>query len=134
MLYSLRLVLKLAPNTTVTSSIRDVTSTGDDILWSGSLAPGQDTDNEWKTYTINLTVTSSNQNLTLRISSLSTEEWGLGSVSLTPIANTWRGMRLDVISRLKIIGFSGLLRYPGGCFSSFYRWKIGIFEPHEPTP
>lgn len=47
--------------------------------------------------------------------------------------NTWRGMRLDVIQALQATNFHGLLRYPGGCFAPFYRWKIGLL-PHDSRP
>eukprot|EP01047_Picozoa_sp_COSAG01_P051666 COSAG01_NODE_5356_length_4313_cov_1.986711_3_plen_244_part_00 len=60
--------------------------------------------------------------------------WSLGSVSLTPVANTWRGLRLDVVNSLKATEFKGLFRYPGGCYAPFYRWKVGLLDADMRPP
>lgn len=38
----------------------------------------------------------------------------------------WLGMRQDVVDALKDLKFPGPLRYPGGCFAPFYRWKAAL--------
>ena len=38
----------------------------------------------------------------------------------------WLGMRQDVVDALKDLSFPGPLRYPGGCFAPFYRWKAAL--------
>ena len=78
-----------------------------------------------------LAVTTSNASLRLT----STAHWWLGSVSLSPANGTWNYMRADVVEALKRLNMSGgLLRYPGGCFSSFYRWKVGLVDPPDLQP
>lgn len=52
--------------------------------------------------------------------------------SLLPSDHFW-GMRRDVVAALKSINFTGPLRYPGGCFAPFYRWRDGLL-PLELRP
>jgi hypothetical protein len=52
--------------------------------------------------------------------------------SLLPSDNFF-GMRRDVVAALKALNFSGPLRYPGGCFAPFYRWRDGLL-PMELRP
>ena len=43
-------------------------------------------------------------------------------------------MRRDVIAALNRTRVKGLLRYPGGCFAPFYRWKVGLLDPDLRSP
>ena len=57
----------------------------------------------------------------------------VGVVSLLP-ADSFRGMRADVIRRLKEIGTS-VVRWPGGNFAGEYRWRDGsIADRDERAP
>lgn len=56
----------------------------------------------------------------------------LGAVSLMP-ADNFRGMRRDVIERMKELGIR-LLRWPGGNFSGEYHWKDGLLPREERAP
>eukprot|EP00041_Stephanoeca_diplocostata_P021695 m.509300 g.509300 ORF g.509300 m.509300 type:complete len:855 (-) comp21888_c2_seq22:3947-6511(-) len=108
---------------------------GTERVWSSAIP----IETSWETTVLHFTTSNANfTNVTLAITSDSVvaeqAEWWLGSVSLTPTANTWRGMRRDVIDALKATNFSGLLRYPGGCFAPFYRWKIGLQPPDLRPP
>ena len=47
------------------------------------------------------------------------------ATSLLP-ADHWLGMRRDVVDALRDLSFPGPLRYPGGCFAPFYRWKAAL--------
>jgi len=47
------------------------------------------------------------------------------ATSLLP-QNNFLGMRLDVVDSLADLKFQGPLRYPGGCYAPFYRWKDGL--------
>jgi hypothetical protein len=121
--YSLRLVLRGAPGVTVTASLGE---------WSkrfGAITAG------WSTVVAKFTASATSLNATLTIATGSAGgDWSLGSVSLTPVANTWRGMRVDVVDTLKSTGFKGLFRYPGGCYAPFYRWKVGLLDADMRPP
>lgn len=56
----------------------------------------------------------------------------IGSVSLMP-TNNFRGMRLDVIEKMKEIGIK-LLRWPGGNFAGEYYWKDGLLPRDKRAP
>ena len=47
------------------------------------------------------------------------------ATSLLPNDN-FMGMRLDAVDALADLLFSGPLRYPGGCYAPFYKWKNGL--------
>ena len=47
------------------------------------------------------------------------------ATSLLP-DDSFLGMRGDVVDALGDLGFKGPLRYPGGCFAPFWRWKDGL--------
>jgi hypothetical protein len=87
---------------------------------------------EWATSVANFSAPATDLNATLQLTAIG--EWWLGSVSLTPTTGVWRGMRLDVIENLKQTGFTGLFRYPGGCYAPFYRWKIGLLDADARPP
>ena len=44
-----------------------------------------------------------------------------------------RGFRKDVIAAMKELKLS-IVRWPGGCFASGYRWKDGVGKTRKPTP
>lgn len=50
-----------------------------------------------------------------------------GTLTLTAVSimpqSTFLGMRTDVVAQLAALNSTGTLRYPGGCFAPFYRWK-----------
>lgn len=56
----------------------------------------------------------------------------VGAVSMMPQDN-FRGMRPDVIGRMKELGIR-LLRWPGGNFSGEYHWKDGLLDREERSP
>ncbi len=56
----------------------------------------------------------------------------IGAVSLMP-ADNFRGMRRDVIDRMKEIGIR-LLRWPGGNFAGEYHWKDGLLPRNMRSP
>ena len=43
-------------------------------------------------------------------------------------------MRNDTVAALKATGFRGLMRYPGGCYAPFYRWKVGLLPADQQPP
>ena len=47
------------------------------------------------------------------------------ATSLMPDDN-FLGMRSDVVDAVGDLGFGGPLRYPGGCFAPFFRWKDSL--------
>ena len=56
----------------------------------------------------------------------------IGAVSLMPCDN-FRGMRTDVIARMKELGIR-LLRWPGGNFAGEYNWKDGLLPRNMRAP
>jgi alpha-L-arabinofuranosidase len=56
----------------------------------------------------------------------------IGAVSVQP-ADTFHGMRRDVVALLKELGV-GVLRYPGGCFAEDYQWQEGLLPVDERPP
>ena len=56
----------------------------------------------------------------------------IGAISLMP-TNNFRGMRPDVIEKMKEIGIK-LLRWPGGNFAGEYSWKDGLLPRDKRAP
>lgn len=129
-LYSLRLVMKGSSTTHVYVKLVD---DGGRTIHAVDLH--SEITSHWSTLVSNFTVKNgTTTNATLSIWSVGEADWGLGTVSLTEVHNTWRGMRKDVIAALKETGFKGLFRYPGGCYAPFYRWKIGLLDADRRPP
>ncbi len=136
--YSLRVVLK-APSkinavheapAAASKVMAKIVSSAGEVLFTASflVVPS----GEWATSIANFSAPATDLNATLQLTA--TGEWWLGSVSLTPTTGVWRGMRLDVVEKLKQTGFTGLFRYPGGCYAPFYRWKIGLLDADARPP
>lgn len=65
----------------------------------------------WTPFFLNFTAKTTCTNATLRVvSEGASADWWIGAVSMTEPANTWRGMRRDVVESLNATGFHGLLR------------------------
>ena len=127
--YSLRVVLKVAQQSSELAISASIDGGSGNML-NSSFTPAPN--GEWQSFVVNFTSKATELNATFSVQA--SGEWWLGTVSLEPTASTWRGMRLDVIDKLKAIGFNGLFRYPGGCFAPFYRWKIGLLDPDHRPP
>ncbi|MBE6658101.1 MAG: helix-turn-helix domain-containing protein [Ruminococcaceae bacterium] len=56
----------------------------------------------------------------------------IGAISLMPSKN-FRGMRVDVIEKIKEVGIK-LLRWPGGNFAGEYHWKDGLLPRNMRSP
>ena len=87
---------------------------------------------EWRMITLNFTAQHNSSNSTLVIVSNSSA-YSIGATSLRPI-NTFHGMRENTVNAMKSLGFSGLLRYPGGCFAPFYQWRNGLLPDLKRAP
>ncbi|MHB0961472.1 MAG: carbohydrate binding domain-containing protein [Pirellulaceae bacterium] len=68
----------------------------------------------------------------LEIASAEPGTFWIGAVSLQPADAFW-GMRRDVIDCLKRLK-PGTLRWPGGCYVEFYRWKEGLLPVDQRPP
>ena len=68
----------------------------------------------------------------LEIASAEPGTFWIGAVSLQP-ADAFSGMRRDVIDCLKRLK-PGTLRWPGGCYVEFYRWKEGLLPVDQRPP
>ena len=87
------------------------------------LPPGNSTLTD---YNFTSTVTLSNVSMLLVTAAGQTSgTLTLHSVSLLPVEGVFLSwMRADVVAQLGALGFSGPLRYPGGCFAPFYSdWR-----------
>jgi len=127
--YTLRLVLRGgAEDVAVAVTLADAGG----ALGTASFVAGA---GDWRTQEAVVVPARTSASVTLAITAArAASAWWLGSASLTRADRTWRGMRTDVIDSLKAIGFRGLLRYPGGCFAPFYRWKVGLLPADERPP
>jgi alpha-N-arabinofuranosidase len=104
---------------------------GDNVLAEQTLAAPQ---SEWKEMSIELKPTGSSDNAALQIIVQGKGTVWLDQVSLMP--KSWReagGCRPDLqqaIADLK----PPVIRWPGGCYASPYRWKDGIGPQHKRGP
>lgn len=87
---------------------------------------------EWQEFPLLLKPTASCQNAALQVGVVGTA--AIDQVSLMP--DTWRaagGFRLDLLDAIRGLR-PPVIRWPGGCFASPYRWKDGIGPQHERKP
>ncbi|MBN1347306.1 MAG: DUF1080 domain-containing protein [Phycisphaerae bacterium] len=88
----------------------------------------------WPIYNLELTPTRTDQNARLIIAAQSPRPWQLDFVSLTSsAAKAGGGFRPDLLQAVKDIKPT-IIRWPGGCFASIYRWKRAIGLQHERRP
>ena len=130
--YRLRLVLQSTDKAVVVNAALSDSLEGE--AWSGRFELSGTSG--WRTMTSTVRVPRTTLNATLRIGTRGggAGAWSLGAASLTP-SNAWRGvLRADVVERLRQTGFRGLLRYPGGCFAPFHRWRVGLLPPDLRPP
>lgn len=92
-----------------------------------SLAPGA-----WKELTAVVSAPNSAASNRLELSGQSAGPIWIGAVSLQP-TSAWHGMRRDVVALLKEIR-PGTLRFPGGCYAEFYRWRDGLLPVDQRPP
>lgn len=85
----------------------------------------------WQEIPIELKPTGSTESATLEISAPPSSRIWLDQVSLMP--ESWRaagGFRPDLLAA--VAGLKPpVIRYPGGCYASGYRWKDGIGPQHK---
>lgn len=87
---------------------------------------------EWTRYEVELTPSAADPDASLRVY---WEEPGaicFGAVSLMP-KNHFRGMRRDVIEKLRDLGVK-VLRWPGGNFAGEYNWMDGLLPADMRAP
>jgi len=84
---------------------------------------------EWQTWTGGFTSSATVGNARLEIGSKTAGRLWIGAASVQP-SDAFHGMRRDVIALLKEME-CGALRYPGGCYSDFYKWREGLLPPDE---
>ena len=92
-----------------------------------SLAPGA-----WKELTAVVSAPHTGASNRLELSGRSAGPIWIGAVSLQP-TSAWHGMRRDVVGLLKEIR-PGTLRFPGGCYAEFYRWRDGLLPVDQRPP
>ena len=130
--YVLRLVLRGAGNGS--DSVPVSLSSAGAQRWSHTFAVPA-ASSGWAIVLAAVTTAATTTNASLRIaSSSSSASWWLGSASLARADATPQRLRADVVAALKATNFRGPLRYPGGCFATFYRWKVGLLPPDLRPP
>lgn len=92
-----------------------------------SVEPGQ-----WRSWTGEFVSASDVANAKLELTSNEPGDFRVGAVSVQP-ADAFHGMRRDVIESLRQIK-PGSLRFPGGCYSEFYRWQDGLLPVDQRPP
>ena len=83
-----------------------------------------------KTCTLKATADDTDARLEVTFEDVTTV-W-IGTLSLMPKEN-FRGMRVDVIEKMKELGIR-LLRWPGGNFAGEYSWKDGLLPREQRAP
>ena len=104
---------------------------GDRILAGQALAAPSA---EWKEIPIELKAAGSSDEASLRITVPAGSGVWLDQVSLMP--ESWRnagGFRPDLLEAIAGLN-PPVIRWPGGCFASPYRWKDGIGPQHKRGP
>lgn len=91
---------------------------------SMTLKPG-----EWQTWTGEFSAAETVENARLEFGSKTAGNLWIGAASIQP-SDAFHGMRRDVIELLKEIK-PGALRFPGGCYSDFYKWREGLLPIDE---
>jgi len=87
---------------------------------------------EWASYELRLRACGTDPDADLRITFETEGALRIGAVSLMP-AGHFRGMRRDVIDRLREMGVR-LLRWPGGNFAGEYCWADGLLPVDRRAP
>ena len=87
---------------------------------------------DWVRYTAKLTSPVSDADANIEITFTQTGSVAVGAVSLMD-ENNFRGMRKDVIEKMKEMGIK-LLRWPGGNFAGEYNWFDGLMPVDMRSP
>lgn len=125
--YDFRIVVKT--NSALTLRVALTSRGGKTVYAEGVLNVSGD---EWKSYELKLAVCSSDSDGDLRITFDECGALTVGAVSLMP-ADHFRGMRRDVIDKLKEMGIK-MLRWPGGNFAGEYCWGDGLLPVDMRAP
>jgi alpha-N-arabinofuranosidase len=89
---------------------------------------------DWKEFPVELKPSASSENAELQVGVRGTGRIWLDQVSLMP--ESWRqagGCRPDLQQAIAGLG-PPVIRWPGGCYASPYRWKDGIGPQHKRGP
>jgi alpha-N-arabinofuranosidase len=89
---------------------------------------------DWQEFAVELKPTASSDNAELQVGVRGPGSIWLDQVSLMP--ESWRqagGYRPDLLQAIADLQ-APIIRWPGGCFASPYRWKDGIGPQHQRGP
>lgn len=84
---------------------------------------------EWQTWSGEFTALETVENARVEIGSKTGGNLWIGAASLQP-SDAFHGMRRDVIELLKEMK-PGALRFPGGCYSDFFKWRECLLPVDE---
>ncbi len=88
----------------------------------------------WPIYDLELKPARTDENARLVIAARSPRAWQIDFVSMTSSeARANGGFRPDLLGAVKALS-PPIIRWPGGCFASIYRWKRSIGPQHERQP
>ncbi|MFW6106962.1 MAG: alpha-L-arabinofuranosidase C-terminal domain-containing protein, partial [bacterium] len=94
-------------------------------------ASGGPVDGEWREFAFQLDPAADAENATLQVGVQPGGDVRIDQVSMMP--DSWRaagGFRPDLVQAIKDLK-PPVIRWPGGCFASAYRWKQGIGPQHK---
>lgn len=81
-------------------------------------------DGIWRKFSLDIPALNYSGRITFAISVDSGKTVAYDGFSLMPV-NEYRGWRPEVVEALKQINVP-MIRFPGGCFASFYNWRHGV--------
>jgi alpha-L-arabinofuranosidase len=87
---------------------------------------------DWQLVTRDFEPKSTELDARLEIGSEQKGVFRIGAVSVQP-ADAFHGLRRDVVTLLKQLG-PGVIRWPGGCFAEYYRWREGLLDVDRRPP
>ena len=125
--YEIRLQLKAEPSVTVAVRLCDASGKTEYLRRSQRIEKG-----DWRTWRFRCQVPRTDREARLEILCEGPGTLWLGAASLLPAEN-FHGMRRDVIARLKELSVP-ILRWPGGNFTRYYRWKEGLLPLDKRPP
>ncbi|MCL4401841.1 MAG: hypothetical protein M1436_04125 [Acidobacteria bacterium] len=125
--YNFRLWLKTSRNRTIAVRLRD--ARGNRVHFEKQWLARK---GGWQLLSARFVAANAADSNRLEIVSGTPGLFWIGAVSLQP-ADSFHGMRRDVVELLKAVK-PARLRYPGGCYAEFYRWRDGLLPVDQRPP
>ena len=125
--YAFRFQLKAEPSLRVTARLCDASGRTEYLRRSEQVDAG-----DWRTWSFAEKTPQTDPQAKLEISFQGPGTLWLGAASLVP-ADHFHGLRRNVVARLREVTVP-ILRWPGGNFTRYYRWKEGLLPLDRRPP